>query len=146
MRRNLLHMMKDELIVVEHQVDGARLLFIHRCINFFAILVSPVRSYCNLYLLRFIVTMYWTKFLFELYSNSRVLIHYIGVILFFVSIIGCHNYSYSDILIVFCTFKFSSMTLLSLSFVCIGYCTIELRIHYPSWFYKAIEAKDLCAV
>ena len=27
------------------------------------------------------------------------------------SIIGCHNCSYSAILIVFCTFKFSSMTL-----------------------------------
>ena len=32
-------------------------------------------------------------------------------ILFFVSIIGCHSCSYSAILIVFCTFKFSSMTL-----------------------------------
>ena len=74
------HMMKDELIVEEHQVDGTQLLiyiFIHRCINFFAILVSQVRCYCNLYLLSFIVTMYWTKFLYELYSNSRVLIHYI---------------------------------------------------------------------
>ena len=96
MRRKLLHrlkevcgatsrMMKDELIVEEHQVDGTRLLI-----------------------------MYWTKFLYELYSNSRVLIHYIEghyFILFFVSIIGCHNCSYSAILIVFCTFKFSSMTL-----------------------------------
>ena len=65
MRRKLLHrmkevcgatsrMMKDELIVGEHQVDGTR-LFIHRCINFFAILVSQVRCYCNLYLLSFIV-------------------------------------------------------------------------------------------
>ena len=36
---------------------------------------------------------------------------YIIIILFFVSIIGCHNCSYSAILIVFCTFKFSSMTL-----------------------------------
>ena len=86
------------------------------CINFFAILVSQVRCYCNLYLLSFIVTMYWTKFLYELYSNSRVLIHYFEghyFILFFVSIIiiGCHNCSYSTILIVFCTFKFSSMTL-----------------------------------
>ena len=40
-------MMKDELIVGEHQVDGTRLLY-----------------------LSFIVTMYWTKFLYELYSNS----------------------------------------------------------------------------
>ena len=91
MRRKLLHRMKevcgatrrmmDELIVKEHQVDGTRLLIyiyiIHRCINFFAILVSQVRCYCNQYLLSFIVTMYWTKFLYELYSNSRVLIHYI---------------------------------------------------------------------
>ena len=36
------------------------------------------------------------------------------------SIIGCHNCSYSAILIVFCTFKFSSMTL-SLSL---------LRVHW----------------
>ena len=70
------HMMKDELIVGEHQVDGTRLLIYHRCINFFAILVSQVRCYCNLYLLSFIATMYWTTFLYELYSNSRVLIHY----------------------------------------------------------------------
>ena len=75
-------------------------LFCHTCIT--------VRCYCNLYLLN------WTKFLYELYSNSRVLIHYIEghyFILFFVSIIGCHNCSYSAILIVFCSFKFSSMTL-----------------------------------
>ena len=52
-------------------------IFIDRCINFFAILVSQVRCYCNLYLLSFIVTMYLTKFLYEQYSNSRVLIHYI---------------------------------------------------------------------
>ena len=136
------HMMDDRLIVEEHQVDGTQLLiyilyiFIHRCINFFAILVSQVRCYCNLYLLSFIVIMYWTKFLYELYSNSRVLIHYIEghyFILFFVSITGCHSCSYSAILIVFCTFKFSSMTPLSLSFMCIGYCAIELRI-YPSWY------------
>ena len=109
-------MMKDELIVGEHRVDGTQLLiyilyiFIHRCINFFAILVSQVRCYCNLYFLSFIVIMYWTKFLYELYSNSRILIHYIEghyFILFFVSIIGCHSCSYSAILIVFCTFKFS---------------------------------------
>ena len=45
--------------------------------------------------------MYWTKFLYELYSNSRVLVYYIEghfLILFFVSIIGCHNCSYSAIL------------------------------------------------
>ena len=153
-RRKLLHrmkevcgatryMMKDGLIVEEHQVDGTQFLifiyiiFIHRCINFFAILVSQVRCYYNLYLLSLIVTMYWTKFLYELYSNSRVLIHYIEghyFILFFVSIIGCHICLYSAILKVFCTFQFSSMTLpLSLSFMCIGYCAIELRI-YPSWY------------
>ena len=93
MRQKLLHrmkgicgatsrMMKDELIVGKHQVDRTQLLiyiyilFIHRCINFFAILVSQVRCYCNLFLLSFIVTMYLTKFLYEQYSNSRVLIHY----------------------------------------------------------------------
>ena len=53
-------------------------LYIYLYINFFAILVSQVRCYCNLYLLSFIVTMYLTKFLYEQYSNSRVLIHYIG--------------------------------------------------------------------
>ena len=107
--------MMDELIVEKHQVDGTRLLIyiyiyicIHRCINFFAMLVSQVRCYCNLYLLSFIVTMYWTKCLYELYSNY-IEGHYF--ILFFVSIIGYHNCSYSAILIVFCTFKFSSMTL-----------------------------------
>ena len=134
------HMMKDGLIVEEHQVDGTRLLifiyiyiFIHRCINFFAILVSQVRCYYNLYLLSLIVTMYWTKFLYELYSNSRVLIHYIEGSLFYF-IFCVNNCSYSAILIVFCTFKFSSMTLsLTLSFMCIGYCAIELRI-YPSWY------------
>ena len=122
------HMMDDGLIVEEHQVDRTQLLiyiiyiFIHRCINFFAIFVSQVRCYCNLYLLSFVVIMCWTKFLYELYSNSRVLIHYIEghyFILFFVSIIGYHSCSYSAILIVFCTFKFSSMTLLSL-----------LRVHW----------------
>ena len=37
----------------------------------FAILTSQVRCYCILYLLSLIVTMYWTKFLYELY---RVLV------------------------------------------------------------------------
>ena len=80
-------------------------LFCHIC--------AQVRCYCNQYLLSFIVIiMYWIKFLYELYSNSRVLIHYIEghcFILFFVSIIGCNKCSY--LLIIFCTFKFSSMTL-----------------------------------
>ena len=70
-------MMKDELIVEEHQVDGTQLL-IYIDIFTFAILVSQVRCYCNLYLLSFIVTMYWTKFLYEivvfLYIISRVII------------------------------------------------------------------------
>ena len=43
-------MMKDGLIVEEHQVDGTRLFNFYRCINFFAILVSQVRCYCILYL------------------------------------------------------------------------------------------------
>ena len=56
--------------------------------------------YCILNLLSFIVTMYWTEFLYELYSDSRVLVYYIEshFFVFFVSIIGCHNYSYSAIL------------------------------------------------
>ena len=69
--------------------------------NFFTILTSQVRCYCILYLLSIIVTMYWTKFLYELYSNSRVLVYYIEghfFSLFLVSIIGCHNCSYSAIL------------------------------------------------
>ena len=106
MRRKLLHRMKevygatsrilkDELIVGEHQVDGTRLLiyiyiYIYTQMNFFfvAILTSQVRCYCILYLLSFIVTMYWTKFLYELYPNSRVLVYYIEghfLILFFVN-------------------------------------------------------------
>ena len=68
-------MTKDELIVEEHQVDGTRLL-IYIDKYTFAILVSQVRCYCNLYRLSFIATMHWTTFLYELYSNSRVLIHY----------------------------------------------------------------------
>ena len=77
------HMMDDRLIVEEHQVDGTQLLiyilyiFIHRCINFFAILVSQLRCYCNLYLLSFIVIMYWTKFLYELYSNLYIILRVI---------------------------------------------------------------------
>ena len=47
--------------------------------------------------------MYWTKLLHELYSNSRVLVHYSSKGHFFpslcLSIIGCHNCSYSAILI-----------------------------------------------
>ena len=68
-------MMKDELIVEEHQVDETHLLIYIDIYNF-AILVSQISCYCNLYLHSFIVTMYWTKFLYELYSNSRVLIRY----------------------------------------------------------------------
>ena len=85
MRRKLLHrkkevcgatsrMMKDELIVAEHQVDRTWLLIY---IYFFAILAPQLRCYCILYLLSFIVTMYWTKFLYEVYSNSRALVYYI---------------------------------------------------------------------
>ena len=74
--------MKDELIVGEHQVDRNRLLiyiyiYLYIDVCFFAILTSQVRCYCILYLLSFIITMYWTKFLYELYSNSHVLVYYI---------------------------------------------------------------------
>ena len=78
MRRKLLHrmkevcgatsrIMKDELIVGEHQADGTQLLFIYSytfMYIYFAI-PSQVRCYCILYLLSFIVTMYWTKFIFK---------------------------------------------------------------------------------
>ena len=69
-------------------MDGTRLflylyIFIYKCKIFFAILASQVRHYCILYLRSFIVTMYWTKFLYELYSNSRVLVYYIEGDFFF---------------------------------------------------------------
>ena len=80
MRQKLLHrmkevcgatsrIMKDELIVGEHQVDRTRLLiyiyilYLYIDVYFFAILMSQVRCYCILYLLSFIFTMYWTTFL-----------------------------------------------------------------------------------
>ena len=78
-------------------------------LNFFAILVSQARYYCNLYLLSFIVTMYWTKFC----------LNYIQIVVFLYLILGslfCVNnwlsllFILSAILIVFCTFKFGSMT------------------------------------
>ena len=61
--------MMDELIVEKHAINLYIYIaiFIQRCINFFAILMSQVRCYCNLYLLSFIVTKYCTKFLYELY-------------------------------------------------------------------------------
>ena len=81
----------DELVVGEHQVDGTgHLIYIYIYLyvdvyTFFAILASQVRCYCNLYFLSFIVTVYRTKFLYELYSNSRVLIYYIvGAFLFYI--------------------------------------------------------------
>ena len=89
-RRKLLHRMKevcgatsrmmDELIVGEHKVDGTQLLiyiyiYLYIDVYFFVILTSQVRCYCILYLHSFIVTMYWTTFLYELYSNSRVLVY-----------------------------------------------------------------------
>ena len=92
MRQKLLHRMKEGVwryqSYDEGRTDSGRTssgrnpafnlyLYIYLYINFFAILVPQVRCYCNLYFLSFIVTMYWTKFLYELYSNSRVLIHYI---------------------------------------------------------------------
>ena len=51
-------------------------IFIHRCINFFAILVSQVRCYCNLYLLSFIVTIVFDKIsvVVFLYIILRVII------------------------------------------------------------------------
>ena len=80
----------DKLIVGEHQVDGTRLL-----IKKIAILTSQVRCYCILYLVSFIVTMYWTKFLYELYSNSRVLVYYIEGHFFIKCFCVNNNCSYS---------------------------------------------------
>ena len=81
--------------------------------------------------------MHWTKFLYELYSNSRVLVYYNieghFFIKFFVSIIGCHNCSYSAMLnsFLYLQIQLYDTFSLSLSFMC--------RI-------KKSEAKDLCAV
>ena len=99
-------------------------IFIHRCINFFAILLSQVRCYCNLYLLSFIVTMYLTKFLYEQYSNSRVLIHYIEGHYFYCIFCGCHF-----ILCYINSFLYLQIQLydtfsLSLYIMCNGYCAI----------------------
>ena len=94
--------------------------------------------------------MYWAKFLFEFYSKSRVLIHYNYwghyFILFFVSIIGCHNCSYSAIFIVFCTFKFSSMTL-SLSLLRVHWilCYRIKNICFMV-FIKQLKPRSLCSV
>ena len=84
--------------------------------------MSQVRCYCNLYLLSFIVTMYLTKFLYEQYSNSRVLIHYIEghyFIVFFVSIIGCHF-----ILCYINSFLYLQIQL---------YDTFSLSLHHVQW-------------
>ena len=126
-------------------------IFIHRCINFFAILVSQVRCYCNLYLLSFIVTMYWTKFLYEQYSNSRVLIHYIEGHYFYC--IFCVNnwLSFHTLLLYINSFLYLQIQL---------YDTFSLSLHHVQWIlcyriknlailhgiYKANEAKDLCVV
>ena len=121
MWQNLLHKMKEVCGVTSHMVKDELTVGIIKWTEpgfnlCFATLASQVRCYCILFLLSFIATMYWTKFLYELYSNNCVLIHYIEGHLFCVSIIGCHTCLYSAISIVFCTFKFSSMTLsLSLS-------------------------------
>ena len=109
--------------------------------TFFAILTSQVRCYCILFLLSFIVTVYWT----ELYSNSLVLVYYIEGHSFIVNNIGCHHCSYSAILNSFLYLQIQLYVTfsLSLSFMCIGYCTIELRSH---GIHKAIKDKDLYAV
>ena len=63
------------------------------------------------------------------------------------SIIGCHNCSYSTISNSFLYLQIQFYdTSLSLTFMCIGYCAIELRIHILHGIHKATEAKDLCAV
>ena len=92
-RRKLLHRMKevcgatshmmDKLIVVEQQVDGTWLL-IYIYILIFLPYLSHIKMitnilsffYCIPNLLSFIVTMCWTEFLYELYSNSHVLVYY----------------------------------------------------------------------
>ena len=62
------------------------------------------------------------------------------------SIIGCHNCSYSAILIVFCTFKFSSMTL-SLSLLRVHWilCYRIKNICFMV-FIKQLKPRSLCSV
>ena len=79
---------------------------------------------------------------------SCVLVYYIvGHFLyyFFVSIIGCHNCSHSAILnrFLYLQIQLYDTFSLSLSFMCIGYCAIELRSH---GIHKGTGTKDLCAV
>ena len=141
-RRKLLHrmkevcgaasrIMKDELIVGEHQVDGTRLLiYIHIYLYIDVYIFLPYLRHCILY------------------NDVLYVYYYIEghfFILFFVSIIGCHNSSYSTILnsFLYLQIQLYDTSSLSLSFMCIGYCAIELRSH---GIHKATEAKDLCAV
>ena len=71
-------------------------IFIQRCIHILP--YDVIASYTFLASLLQCIGQY---LLCELYSNSHVLVHYIDshfYFLFFVSIIGCYNYSYSAIL------------------------------------------------
>ena len=86
-----LKILDPPLIVVEHQVDGTRLLiyvyiylnidvfFCHTCIIVRCLPVYILFD-CTLNLLSFIVTMYWTEFQ---YSNSHVLVYVILRVTFF---------------------------------------------------------------
>ena len=110
MRRKLLHKevcgatksMMDKLIVGEHQVDGTRLLiyiYIYLYIDFFfAILASQVRCYCILYLLCFIVTCIGQNFCIQTVMFLYIILTVTFFLFFLLSIIGCHNCSYSAIL------------------------------------------------
>ena len=95
-------------------------IFIHRCINFFAILVSQVRCFATCTFLASLLQCIGQNFCMnniEIVVFLYIILRVIIFIVFFVSIIGCHVilcYINS-----FCTFKFSSMTLsLSLSTSC----------------------------
>ena len=94
--------------------------------------------------------MYWTKFLYELYSNSRVLVYYYierSLLFFFVSKIGCHNCSYSAMLNSFLYLQIQLYDTFSISLLHVHWILcyrIKNNILYGT--YKANEAKDLCAV
>ena len=116
------HMMKDKLILGEHQVDGTRILiyiyiYLYMMLLFFSILTSPVRCYCILYLLSFIVTIIVSIIVHTLLLNSFLYLR-----------IQLHDITLST-------------SLLHVHWILC--CRIE---NISSMVYKANESKDLCAV
>ena len=88
-------------------MDATR-LFIHRRILFLAYDVIASST-----ILASLLQCIGQNFCMNFYSNCRVLVYYIEGHLFFVSIIGCHNCSYSAILN---SYLYLLIQLLTLSF------------------------------